>query len=209
MEIPQTLYGVHNDVKARCAKHVKAIVKGAGFEELDFGELVDVIGGSTDELVAEVQRTKVVEGLVLLDRGAKGVRDPEQHFCLYPLADGLWTKWAEGQLREETIEQLFSWAGSGPAWRIGCVLGEPGSLLCHRFPRLRAGVLRSVLRNWPTLIEVGARYATGLFNGHLWSLATNITRGLGQLGATNEEVRACGEHMDVFLRQLLERTPSH
>jgi len=209
MEIPKSLYGLHNDVKKRCTKHVNAIAKGAGFEELDFGEVIDVVGGSMDDLVAEVQRTKIVEGLVLLDRGAKGVRDGEQHFRLYPFADGLLTKWTEGSLREETIEQLFTWAGSGTAWRIGCVLGEPGSLLCHRFPNLRLDVLRSVLRHWPTLIEVGARYATGLFNGDLWSLATNITRGLGQLGATKEDFDRYGEHMDELLRQALGGKLAH
>ena len=204
MEIPKALYGTHKDVKKWCTQHVNAIVKGTGFDDLDFGELTNIVGGSREDLIAEVQRSKVVEGLVLLDRGPRGVRDPEQHFRLYPFVDGLLTKWTERRLGEDTIQRLFRWTGRGAAWRIGCVLGEPGSLLCHRFPELRIDVLQAVLRHWPTLIEVGAKYATGLFNGDLWTLATNVTRGLGQLGATQEDFERHGAHLDELIRKALD-----
>jgi len=156
------------------------------------------------DLIAEVQRTGVVEGLVLLDRGGRGVRDPEQHFRLYPFVEGLFTKWADDRVGTETIAQLFRWAGSGAAWRICGVLGEHGSLLCHRYPELRVDMLHSVLRHWSALIAVGPRWATGLFNGELWSLATNITRGLGDLGATNEDLCGRGKDMDALIRRALD-----
>lgn len=200
MKIPRALYGTHSDTKKWCAQHVKLIVKGATFEELDFGELRETDVGPID-LVAEVQRTGVVEGLVLLDSAR--VRNPEQHFRLYPLVDGLTTKWAEGRGGAKPIEQLFHWA-AGAAWRIGCLLGEPGTLLCHRYPELRVDLLHSVLRHWPELIEVGPRWTTGLFHGELWELATNITRGLGQLGATTEDLRGCGKDMDALIRRALD-----
>src|SRR6187402_3458833 len=117
MKIPRALYGTHSETKKWCTQHVKLIVKGATFEELDFGELTETGVGPID-LIAEVQRTGVVEGLVLLDSGR--VRNPEQHFRLYPFVDGLTTKWAERRGGAKPIEQLFHWAGSGAAWRVGC-----------------------------------------------------------------------------------------
>jgi len=201
MEVPALLHGTHHQVMKNCRAHVQHILRGGAFEELDFGPYATVAEGPVDVVGNAIQKGHV-EDLVLLGRGTS-LRDPETHFRVYAFADALVERWPT-RIDDNRLEQLYGWSFAGPVWRLAGMLGFHGDALLQRSPDLARALIERVGAAWHELDAVGPRYCSGLFHDRLGKLASNITRALGQLGASEEDLDRYAENLDVLIRLVLE-----
>ncbi len=171
MKVPDTILGSKKDVLARLRPNVRALEKGARFEDVDWGSLIE-----GDE-----------EGACF----AIGSPDPADtggiYHC-YAVADLFGTSVARSRLPHARWPELYAWSLEA-AWSTAGLFGEEGMvfLLADRDLVWSRALVRAAHRFWPDFAAVGNRFVRGIVCGALWEIPNSVRVAMDRLGAPVEK----------------------
>jgi hypothetical protein len=172
--LPAIVYGPYRQVRRRVSTALRQFAAGKDWQEA---------------LNAESSVSPAARGGLIVLNGPSPLLETDWHFHIFLplllLLEGL----REGKIDESRKQQAVVESLSTP-WGVLGVIAPANQTLVYA-PELHRPILRAAIHWWELLDAVGPRYTVGLRNGaRLWDVTTNLHYVLGQVGLSNEQLRA-------------------